>query len=609
MRPERLILHMNKVVGQLLLLLLICSFVQTGYGQNKRKIQIDYSGFMNTDEANYPGATILTRDDMRQVEIRHEGAVMYCDQAIHYLDQDFIEAYGNVRIIQGDTVNLQSKYVEYSGITKLAFASGDVVLRDPTSSIYTDTLYFDRTRQQSYYRTGGRVEKDTSGTITSTIGRYYMNLKKYQFVDNVKLTNESSVTESERLDYYPESGYAYLYGPSTITSENSVIYCERGFFDTESDTGYLVRNSRIDYDNRTVTGDSIYFDRTRSFASATNNIKIKDTVNNTIVKGHYAEVFRDKDSVFITKRALAITQQENDSIYIHGDTLMVTGDEDHRITRAFYNVKWYKSDLSGKADSIHVNHQNGLTKLINLNSNPGTGAFTKKRLPVLWNLGNQMTGDTIHLISNTETRNLDSLKVFYDAYVVSRDTLEAGYNQLKGRELIGLFRDNKIYEIEIIKNAESIYYLRNDSNELVGIDKAKSGRIQILVNDNVVEEVRKYNQVDGKTYPEEDFPEKERIMRGFNWREDERPRSIDDLFSDDPPLVLPVIKGLSDYIPQEEFFNDALMERVESARPVTPGVQNRASQQIPKSVIEKRKLERKPKANLSKSKPLKKDND
>ena len=127
MRPERLILHMNKVVGQLLLLLLICSFVQTGYAQNKRKIQIDYSGFMNTDEANYPGATILTRDDMRQVEIRHEGAVMYCDQAIHYLDQDFIEAYGNVRIIQGDTVNLQSKYVEYSGITKLAFASGDVI--------------------------------------------------------------------------------------------------------------------------------------------------------------------------------------------------------------------------------------------------------------------------------------------------------------------------------------------------------------------------------------------------------------------------------------------------------------------------------------------------
>ena len=171
---------------------------------------------------------------------------------------------------------------------------------------------------------------------------------------------------TNQLDFYSETGHSYLYGPSTIVGDSSKIYCERGFYDTNNDTGYFLKNSKFNYNNREVEGDSLYFDRNRSFASATNNIVVTDTINKSIIKGHYAEVFRAKDSVFITKRALAITVQETDSIYIHADTLMITGKPEHRITRAYYNAKMYKSDMSGKADSIHANHKTGLTQLINL---------------------------------------------------------------------------------------------------------------------------------------------------------------------------------------------------------------------------------------------------
>jgi len=173
--------------------------------------------------------------------------------------------------------------------------------------------------------------------------------------------------------------------------------------------------------------------------------------------------------MFITKRALAITVQEKDSVYLRADTLMVTGKEDNRITRGYYNARLYKSDLAGKADSIHVNHKTGLTQFINLSRFSSTDAFATKRKPVLWNIGNQMTGDTIHLISNVETEKLDSLKVFNNAFLVSKDTLsENGYNQIKGQRLIGLFRDNELYNVDIIKNAEVIYYSRNAENKLVG---------------------------------------------------------------------------------------------------------------------------------------------
>ena len=486
-------------------------------GQERQEIEIEYAPFMSFEESK-PDATILTRDKSNQVYIKHKGIDMWCNEAVYYGKQDFIEAYGEVRIKQGDSLDMTSKYVEYSGKTQLAYASGDVVLVDANSKLYTDVLYFDRIKQQAFYNQRGKVVSDSSGTITSTRGHYYVNSKKYQFNNNVKLVNPEYVIDTDRLDFYTTSAHAFLYGPTTINSESSLIYCERGFYNTNKDTGYFIKNSKIDYDERTVEGDSIYFDRNRNFASATNNIKVTDTLNNSTVKGHYAEVFKAKDSVFITKRALAITKRENDSIYIHSDTLMITGPPEARIIRGFYNAKMYKSDLSGKADSIHINQKTGLTQLINFYNNNDEDPFTKRRYPVLWHHENQITGDSIHLISNSKTETLDSLKVFQNAFVISKDSLGSGFNQIKGKRLNGLFESNELHIIDVIKNSESIYYLRDSDNELVGIDKSKSAAIRIWVSENKIDELRKINQIGGKTYPDSDFPENERLLKGFEWR-------------------------------------------------------------------------------------------
>ena len=546
-----------------LLILFILSISFLTFAQERKQIEIEYAPFM-TFEEDKPDATILTRDGSDQVHIKHKGIEMWCDEAIYYGKEDFIEAYGSVRVKQGDSINMTSKYVEYSGKTQLAYAFGDVVLIDPDSKLYTDILHFDRVKQQAYYNQKGKVVRDTSGTITSTVGRYYVNSKKYQFVDNVKLVNPEYEIDTERLDFYTESGYAFMFGPTTITSEASVIYCERGFYNTNNDTGYFVKKSKINYDDRIVEGDSVYFDRNKNFASATNNITVTDTLNKSIIKGHYAEVFREKDSVFITKRTLAITEQENDSIFMHSDTLMVTGPPDERIIRGYYNAKMFKSNLSGKADSIHMNQKTGLTQLINF-YDVDADAFSKKDYPVLWHFESQITGDSIHLISNTKNETLDSLKVFNSAFVISEDSLGDGFNQISGKVLYGLFENNELNTIDVIKNAETIYYLRNSENELVGIDKSKSGSIKIFISENQIDELRKINQIGGKTYPEVEFPEKEKKLKGFIWRNEERPRTVDDLFSDDPPLELVKIKGLEPYIPQSEFFDEDLIQRVEDA--------------------------------------------
>lgn len=554
---------MKKQIAFITLLLSLISVTEI-VAQQTKQIKIEHAGVLTINEKEYPGAKILTRNDQQQVHIIHGTTNLWCDQAIHYRDEKFIEAYGNVKMIDSDTITMTSQYIEYSGKTELAFANKDVVLKSPNSTITSDTLYMDKLKQQAFYRSGGTVVKDSSGTITSKIGLYYMNEKKFKFVEDVVLTNDSTTIKSNFFDFYEDTGHAYLFGPSTITTEDSKTYCEKGFYDTENKSGYALKDSKIYYDNRIIEGDSLYFDNKTSFASATNNIKVTDTINHSIIKGHYAEVFKEKDSLFIIKRALAITVQENDSIYMHADKLTVTGKPDHRIVKAYYNAKLYKSDISAKADSIHADQKTGLTQLINLERFASKDNFSKKRKPILWNIENQMTGDTIHLLSNPETERLDSLKVFNNAFIISKDTISKnGYNQINGMWLKGVFNEeNTLRQVDINKNAQSIFYVRDEFQELIGIDKAKSGSISMLFDNGDIEEYSRFNQVDAKTYPESKYPEKEKLLKGFDWREEERPLSVEDLFKDDPPLNLPEIKGLEDYIPQDMFFDEDMLERI-----------------------------------------------
>lgn len=524
------------------------SFVLLFFGtvlsaQEKQKIDIQ-SGYLDI-RPEFPDAAIYTKDETGQVYIVHEGVEMWCDQAFVYLKNNFVKAYGHVRITQGDTISMTGNYAEYNGDTQFAFASGNVVLTEPKTRLETDTLYFNRNKQQAYYRSGGKV-RDSASVLTSQYGRYFVHDKKYQFSTRVKIVNPEYVLNSERLDFYSETGGAYLYGPSTIKSETSTIYCERGYYDTRGDTGYFVKNSRIDYENRTLYGDSIFFDQKTSFASATNNIKVIDTANQSVIRGHYAEVFRDKDSVFITKRALAITVRDGDSIYVHADTLQVTGKPEHRIVKGFYKARLFKpgnadeDPMSGKCDSIYMDEKSGITKLI--------------RNPVLWSGDNQMTGDTIHILSNTQTEQLDTLKVFNNAFLIQKDSM--GYNQVVGERLIGLFTNNQIDTINIDKNTQVIYYSRNEKDELIGIDHTLASSIQMYLENQEITGIRFINQVPGKLYPPSQFPKNARLLPGFNWRGEERLYSVEDLFEGKPPPELPKIQGIP--LPESEgrFFDD-----------------------------------------------------
>lgn len=526
---------MKSILFFILSLLTFGVLAQQNQPKEGRQINIVYGANFTKDEAQFPGASIFSKDDERQVQFEHQGADFWCDIAIFYAEENRLKAIGNIRLQQGDSIEMNSGKMDYDGNTKLAKAWEKVDLTNGQMTLTTDTLYLDREKQTAYYNAGGKVV-DSANVLTSIIGTYFMTPKKYQFQRKVHIDNPEYIIDSEQLDYYTTSKNAYMYGPSTITGEEYKIYCERGFYDTKIEQGYGIKNTQIEYDNKIIEGDSIYFDKATEFASATNNIKITDTINNGVIKAHYAEVHKAKDSVFATKRAVSINLVQKDSLYMHGDTLMVTGKEEERIIRAFRNAKFYKTDLSGKSDSIHFDERTGITELITD--------------PILWNVDNQITGDSIHLISDMETDKLDSLKVIENAFIISLDTISGtGYNQAKGKNLYGKFIENELKIIDLVQNTEVIYYVYNDDEELIGIDKTICSKIRLLMADNDIEDITFFVNPDGDIFPETDLPVESRKLKGFVWRGDERIMSKEEIFDeDDNNIELVKIRGIENPI-------------------------------------------------------------
>jgi len=231
----------------------------------------------------------------------------------------------------------------------------------------------------------------------------------------------------------------------------------------------------------------------------------------------------------ITRNSYAIKLLEKDSLFIKADTLFAIGPDKNRVIKGRYDVKFFKNNMSGKSDKFIMNQKNGLIKLLrNKLSEREQQILTSKEIskknPVIWNGESQMTGDEIHIIRNIKTNRLDSLKILNNAFVIEKDSFGINnYNQMKGIDLFGNFKDNELEKIRLNRNTEMIYYLYDEeSKELIGIDKAICSSILMTINNNKIDEIIFYTNPEGKVYPEMELEINEKILNGFNWRINEK---------------------------------------------------------------------------------------
>ncbi|MFM1807391.1 MAG: hypothetical protein RLZZ242_116 [Bacteroidota bacterium] len=476
--------------------------------EERAVIEVLYGGRFLKDESRFPGASIFRKDVQGQVHFRHKGADLYCDEAYLYARENRLEAKGNIRMLQGDTLTLKSDQLFYNGDTRMARAIDRVDLVNKDSRLLTELLYFDREKQQAYFNTGGTLFSEEN-VLTSREGTYVLDAKTYVFEEKVHIDNPDFVLDSDQLIFNTNSQIAFMSGPTTIVSPTYQFYFEKGQYHTENEQGFGLKNTRIDYDNRTLYGDSVYFDNAREYAAATQNIKVIDSLNASILTAQYVELFKAKDSMRATGEAIVARQLDRDSLYVHGTYLFVTGKEEERDLLAFPNARFFKLGLSGASDSLKYTQKTGITELLGK--------------PVLWNVKNQLTGDYMYFTYSKGDKAIDSLHVEGNAFMVAEDSIGGlGYNQAKGALLDGNFTDNKLDAMLLKKNTEVIYYMYDDTPALIGVNKTICSEIKIEFADGSISDITFLVNPSGEIYPYAIFPKEYEQLEGFQWRGSER---------------------------------------------------------------------------------------
>lgn len=195
------------------------------------------------------------------------------------------------------------------------------------------------------------------------------------------------------------------------------------------------------------------------------------------------------------------------------DTLVSIDDVNPKKKRllAYHNVKIFKRDLQGKADSLEYR------------SADSTLYFYKN--PVLWTDGNQMTADSISMLIEHNTIS----KIFMDvnSFVISQDTSK-NYNQIKGRKMVADFRKGKLNRVFVNGNGESIYFAVDEKTGLLtGMNNVLCSNIIIRFKEGKVNSISFIKQPDGNFIPPHELEEENKKLANFKWRADERPVKSD----------------------------------------------------------------------------------
>lgn len=499
-----------KTLRLFFILIVLTSLLSVHTKAQQLKIRFLSFGAMIYSES-FPDIVRLTGNPV----FEHDGAYLYCDSAWLNEVTNNVDCFGRVRIKSSDTLNLYGKFLHYDGNTRIATIRDNVRLVDKQTTLSTDYMVYDRNTGVANYTSGGKMVNGDN-VLTSRRCYYFTNKKEIYFRDDVVMTNPEYKINCDTLKYNTVSRISYFLGPTIIKGKDNYIYCEDGEYDREKSKSRFSINALLVDNNRRLTGDSLYYDDKLKYGKAIKNVIMTDTVEDITVKGNFAEYYKTSGYTYITGKAVAELSDKKDTLFIHADTLRATFDTASNETRelfAYTKCKFFRNDLQGACDSLYYNFADSIIYMY--------------RLPILWSDRNQMTADTIKILTGKNTIKqmyLNSL-----AFIVSRDST-LSYNQIKGRNMVAYFTDNELKYIDVLGNAETVYYVREDDKSLMGVNAAQGSRMRLYITDSKIDRIMYLDKPKGSLLPEQNLLPEQKQLKGFLWREVERPLRSEDIF-------------------------------------------------------------------------------
>ncbi|MDR3273612.1 MAG: organic solvent tolerance protein OstA [Flavobacteriaceae bacterium] len=547
----------------LLLLLFTCGIVfsqvlppHPPQNPNAKKITLVNADLEEVNEKVFDGNMVYSGN----VIAEHETSRIQADSVIYFQDKNFVEARGNVHFTDKNSV-LDCKILTYDAMTKMAVAYDNVKLVTPEQVIETQKLQYDTNSDVAFFDNWGTVTRNNSTTHTK-VGKYFVKEDRIELGTSSTLESPNYKIEGDNIKFNNKTSVADFKSFTRITNKKDYtqyVTAKEGTYNTNTKESFLTQDGHVYYQGKILTGDTLYFNEITGFGKGKGNVKLDDPKENRYLIGGYGEVFRFQDSAMVTKRPYMVKVLQKDSIYMYSDTLLAVQDKDKKsIIRGFYNGRLFKSNMSGKSDSLIYRET--------------IGQIDFYKNPIFWaHNGRQFTADTITAYLNPKSQSMDSLYGRQHAFAVSKvDSLSQKFefNQVKGRMMHAYLEDEKLHFVDMQGNAEAITYADEENSKTheksrIGVIKSTCGEIQGEFIEQKLEIVScKINAV-SNIYPESKIPKQQRFLIDFEWREDERLKKWEDIFPD----VFPSDKTKSGKTLEQTLKEQGLINEPETKNP------------------------------------------
>jgi lipopolysaccharide export system protein LptA len=443
------------------------------------------------------------------VFIQNETTI-YCDSAHFYRKENSVEAFGNVRILEGDSITITGSRLIYNGDEKTAKLRRNVVFTKlKTATLYTHNLDYARGPNLAHYFNGGRLV-DSINVLTSRKGYYDVNTNLASFKDNVKVTNPDYTMFADSMQYNSRTKDIYFVSETTVINKDSsrAVY-QGGVYNTMTKVSDLQQGTG-ESEDYTIKGDEYDLDAIRNIARVRGNVVMTSKKENLIIYGQASDYFRDKGITKVYNNAfVAKITDDNDTLYMTADTLVSIDSDDPEKKKilAYHGVRIYKTDLQGLADSLEYRSADSMIYFYND--------------PVLWTQGNQLTADSISML--IENNTISRMFLVDNAFVISQDTLR-NFNQIKGREMTAEFAGQQISRVVVEGNGESLYFALDEGEQaFMGMNKIICSNITIRFKNGKVNNLSFYVKPEASFIPPHELKKEQKTLKGFEWRADNRP--------------------------------------------------------------------------------------
>ena len=519
-----------------LLISFLFLFGFASFSQNPKRIEILNANSIEFDRK-------IRRDVKRllgDVQFKQGNALMFCDSAYLNTETNSFEAFSNVHIKQGDSLNLYGDYLNYDGNIKLAQMRRNVKMLHGSAVLTTEFLDFNRLKDVAYYYNGGTII-DSINHLTSDRGYYYVASKDYYAVDSVSLINPDYTMNTDSLRYNISSNISYFYGPTTIISDSNFIYCENGWYDTQKNLSQYNKNAYLKTKEKKLSGDSLFYDRNLAYGEAFRNVTLIDTAARWILSGDYAVYYQNKDRALATQKALMTKIDGTDSLFLHADTLItypiylvdtiqdtlqsidsnyINTVDTVKIILAYHKVQLYKKDFQARCDSLVYSTKDST---INLFSSP-----------ILWADDGQLIADSMKLLM---TNNKPHKAILKDRAFAMMKYDTAYYHQMKGEIINAYFtKETQLKKIDVFGNSETIYFPTEETDndtikgDVIGVNITKSKHLTIFFEQKKLNKITMYDNPEGVLNPLNKVKKDKMKLKGFRNLYYLRPLSKQDIF-------------------------------------------------------------------------------